>query len=68
MKRVYSKSDVNKIIDSLLHPLINEYQFLRFIDGLLHAINENNQKESLEKFVKYHGSELLEEIAKWLKK
>jgi hypothetical protein len=68
MKGVYSKSDVNKIIDSLLHPLINEYPFLRLVDGLLHAINENNPKESLEKFVRYHGYELIEEIAKWLKK
>jgi hypothetical protein len=40
---------------------------MRFVDGLLHALNEQSP-ESVEKFIRYNLPELLEEAAKWLRR
>jgi len=63
----YSKGEVNKIIDSLLHPLMKGHPWLVMVDGLLHAINEGGQK-SLEKFIRYNIKPLVEAIEKELRR
>jgi hypothetical protein len=63
----YTKSEINAIIDSLLHPWIDRYPWLISVDSLLHALNEGNPEESLRKFMKYNLPKVLEEIAKWLR-
>jgi len=61
-KLPYTKSDINKVIDSLLHPLMKDHSWLVFVDGLLHALNEQDPKQSLEKFIKYNIKPLIEEL------
>jgi hypothetical protein len=63
----YTKGEKNKVVDALVHPWIKQYPFLRFVDGALHALVEENSQESLEKFIRYHGPDLLEDLARWLR-
>lgn len=62
----YTRGEVNVIVDSLVHPFMREYPWLVFVDGALHAANEQNPQESLGKFVRYQGPDLLKELTKWL--
>ena len=51
----YSKSDLNRLIDSILHPLAkgkNEVSIL-ILDECLHFLVEQNPTLSLQKFIKY---------------
>jgi hypothetical protein len=63
----YGKAELNKIIDSIIHPWMDKYPWLISIDTLLHGLVEQNPQESIEKFMKYNMPKVLEEIAKWLK-
>jgi hypothetical protein len=62
----YTRAELNRIIDSILHPWFREYPWLRLVDGIMHALVEQNPSESLEKFLRYHGAELVEEVVRWL--
>jgi len=57
--RKNNKATLNKIVDSLLHPYFNDYPAMIIVDGLLHAIVEQNPNESLTKFIKYNLPRLL---------
>jgi len=64
---LYTKSEINEIIDGVVHPWYETYPWMRFVDGLLHALNEQSP-ESVEKFIRYNLPDLLEEAAKWLRR
>lgn len=57
--RRITKGELNRLIDSLMHPHFKEYPALIIVDGLLHAIVEQNPDVSLAKFVKYNVPKLL---------
>ena len=59
-RRGYSKGEINAIIDSIFHPLMRKHKFFVFVDGVLHALNEQNPGKSLEKFIRYNLKYLLE--------
>ena len=59
-RKEYSKADINAIIDSIFHPLMKRHKFFVFVDGVLHALNEQNPRKSLEKFIRYNLKYLLE--------
>src|SRR5205807_9071441 len=63
-KSLYSKSEKNAIIDSLVHPLADEHWSFVIVDGVLHAVNEEDPIQSLFKFLKYNAPELLKRILK----
>ena len=63
-KSIYSKSEKNAIIDSLVHPLADEHWSFVIVDGVLHAVNEEDPIQSLFKFLKYNAPELLKRILK----
>jgi len=63
-KSLYSKSEKNAIIDSLVHPLADEQWSFVIVDGVLHAVNEEDPIQSLFKFLKYNAPELLKRILK----
>jgi len=63
-KRIYSKSDKNAIIDSIVHPLAEEHWSFVLIDSALHALNEQDPVQSFIKFLKYNAPELLKRILK----
>ena len=63
-KRIYSKSDKNAIIDSVVHPLADEHWSFILVDGVLHAINEEDPIQSFVKFLRYNAPELLKRLLK----
>jgi len=63
-KKIYSKSEKNVIIDSLIHPLADQHWSFVLVDGVLHALNEEDPIESFVKFLKYNAPELLKRLLK----
>ena len=61
-----SKGQLNKLIDSLLHPLFKKHPGFVILDGVLHALVEQNPEESLRKFVKYNLDKLVKYTVRWL--
>jgi len=59
---LYSKSEKNAIIDSVVHPWADEHWGFVIVDGVLHALNEQDPVESFVKFLKYNAPELLKRI------
>ena len=53
------KGELNRFIDDQIHPYFKEYPAMILLDGLLHAIIEQNLNESLWKFIKYNAPKLL---------
>ncbi len=63
-RTIYSKSEKNAIIDSIVHPWADEHWGFVIVDGVLHALNEQDPVESFVKFLKYSAPELLKRILK----
>jgi hypothetical protein len=62
--RKTDKGKLNKLIDDLIHPHFREYPALIIVDGLLHAMVEQNPDASLRKFIKYNVPELLKTLTR----
>ncbi len=43
----------NKVIDHIFHPLFREGKSFVIMDGIMHAIVEQNSSVSIRKFAKY---------------
>ncbi len=56
-----TKGQVNKILDVIFHRHFRRNPDLILLDGLAHAIVENDLKQSLRKFAKYSVPALLKE-------
>ena len=59
----YSKGEINKLVDGLIHPLAKADKSYILLDGLLHALNERNPPQSLRKFMKYDLPEIVKATA-----
>jgi hypothetical protein len=57
--KLYTKGELNQIIDSVLHPFFNSNQALIAIDALLHGLIEQNVSESTYKFIRYSLPKIL---------
>jgi hypothetical protein len=66
-KKLYTKAELNNIIDALVHPWIDTYPQLLAVDGLLHGLVEQNPAESIQRFLHYNLPQLWEDQQKWLK-
>ena len=60
----YTKGELNKLIDSLCHPLFKTNESYILIDGLLHGIVEQKPPTTLRKFIKHNLPKLIEQIEK----
>ena len=54
--------DLNKLIDDLIHPYTKKYPALILVDGLLHAIVEQDPSTSMKKFLRYGVPKLLKHL------
>jgi len=63
-KQLYNKFEKNKIIDATCHPLADQHWGFTLIDGVLHALNEEDPVESFIKFLRYNAPELLKRMLK----
>ena len=55
----YTKGQLNKLIDSVLHPFFGSNPELIPVDALLHGIVEANVSESTVKFIRYSLPEIV---------
>jgi len=60
----YTKGELNKLIDSLCHPLFKTNEGYILVDGLLHGLVEQNPPITIRKFVKYNLPTLIKQIEK----
>ncbi len=60
----YTKGELNKLVDSLIHPLFNENSSFVLVDGLIHSMIERDPPQSVMKFMKYNLPELLKQLGK----
>jgi hypothetical protein len=63
-RRKTGKGELNKLIDVALHPYFNEYPAMIFLDGLLHAMVENDPDVSVRKFIRYNVPRLVKLITR----
>lgn len=61
--KLYSKGNINQVIDDLLHPLFKKNANLVFLDGFFHSLNERNLPLSARKFIRYNLPELLKQLS-----
>src|SRR3989442_2752113 len=64
----YTLGEVNKWIDSTVHPLTKAHPELWIVDGALHAIVEQDLELSIRKFIRYDLAKILEQLIKGRKK
>ena len=63
-RKLYTKGELNKLIDSLCHPLLKTNKGFVLVDGLLHAMVEQNPPETVLKFIRYSLPKIMEEISR----
>jgi hypothetical protein len=61
--KVYSKGNINRLIDDLVHPLCNQNAGLFLLDGFLHSLVEQNPPLSVRKFIRYNLPKLLKNVS-----
>jgi hypothetical protein len=65
-KALYTKGQLNKIVDGMVHPLArgDDRLMALVLDSVLHAIIEQDVKTSARKFMKYNAPLLIGELTK----
>ena len=58
--RPYTEGELNKLIDSLYHPLFTTDQGYILVDSILHALVEQNPSTTTKKFIRYNLPKLLQ--------
>ncbi len=64
MRTVYTKGEINELIDGLCHPLSKANPAMLIVDGLLHGLVEMNPPLSARKFLKHNIPRLIEETGR----
>lgn len=54
------KGELNKLVDILLHPYFRRHKSVIILDGVVHALIEQNPEQSLKKFIRYNLKYLTE--------
>ena len=60
----YSKGDLNKMVDTLIHPLSKTDKRFILVDGFLHGLIERDPPTTIKKFLKYNLPEILKQLEK----
>jgi hypothetical protein len=61
--KVYSKGQLNVLVDDVVHPLCEKNAGFILLDEALHVLIERNPKVSLRKFSRYTLPEIIKKIA-----
>jgi hypothetical protein len=59
-RRRYSKGELNRLVDDLLHPLYGWNPELMILDAVLHGLVEQNPPETVLKFIRYSLPNIIE--------
>jgi hypothetical protein len=65
---LFTEGELNKLIDSFLHPIARQDPYFWVADTLLHAMIEQDPGVTVDKFVRYTVPKILEQAAKRQKK
>ena len=60
----YTKGELNRVIDSLIHPLSKRNPTLIVLDVILHGLVEQKPAETIAKFMRYTAPEIINELTK----
>ena len=60
---LYTKGELNRLIDSVCHPLCESDKRFVLLDGFLHAMVEQNPPVSVRKFVKYNLPAIMKQLS-----
>jgi hypothetical protein len=60
----YTKGELNRAIDSLIHPLSKRNPTLIVLDVILHSLVEQKPTETAAKFIGYSLPQLIDELTK----
>ena len=63
-RRHYSKGELNRLVDDLIHPLYGQNPELMILDAVLHGLVEQNPPETVLKFIRYTLPRVIREIAR----
>jgi len=63
-RNTYSKGEINRLIDSLLHPLFDFNPTFNILDTIFHGFVEQNPSETALKFLKYNLPRIVMELKK----
>lgn len=61
--RIYSKGQLNYIIDDAIHPLADKNAGFLLADEILHMLVEQDLGVSLRKFVRYNLPQIIKRVA-----
>lgn len=61
--KLYSKGNLNKVIDDVVHPLCKHNASIIFLDGFFHSLVEQDLPLSVRKFIRYNLPKLLEQLS-----
>jgi hypothetical protein len=61
-KKLYTKGELNRMIDTALHPLARKSLIFMLIDELAHIVVEQDFRESAVKFVRYTLPQIVEKL------
>ncbi len=59
---LYSRGDINRLVDAAVHPLLKESKIFLVVDELGHMLVERDPRESLLKFTRYQLPQVLKEL------
>jgi len=62
-RSIYSKGEINRLIDSLLHPLFDITPAFSLVDTILHGLIEQNPPETALKFIRYNLPRIIREVS-----
>jgi len=62
-RSVYTKGELNRLIDGLLHPLFDVNPAFRLVDSILHGLVERNPPETAMKFLRYNLPWIIGELS-----
>ena len=61
-KTIYSKGELNKLADSVLHPLFEHSPIFMVVDEIAHVLIEQDLRESVVKFIRYSLPTLVQKL------
>jgi hypothetical protein len=60
-RSIYTKGEANRLIDSIIHPLLDQHPSLNLIDLILHGLVKQSLSETALKFIRYSLPKIIDE-------
>lgn len=64
----FTDGELNKLIDSVMHPIARENPWYWAVDGLLHGMVEQDPNLTTRKFLRYNAPKIIRQVLRNQKK